>query len=77
MVYTPWSSIRGRFRTIWVHTMIEEHVIEDMIDTLTKSIREAEDLLDQMSLACEWREWFNKNQENEILFVSEVLNENH
>ncbi len=57
--------------------MIEEHVIEDMIDTLTKSIREADDLLDQMSLACEWREWFNKNQENEILFVSEVLNENH
>ena len=57
--------------------MIEEHVIEDMIDTLTNSIREAEDLLDQMSLACEWREWFNKNQENEILFVSEVLNENH
>ena len=77
MVYTPRSSIRSRFRAIWVRTMIEEHVIEDMINTLTKSIREAEDLLDQMSLACEWREWFNKNQENEILFVSEVLNENH
>ena len=57
--------------------MIEEHIIEDMIDTLTKSIREAEDLLDQMSLACEWREWFHKNHETEILFVSEVLNENN
>tara|TARA_A200000159_G_scaffold96721_1_gene89757 strand:- start:124 stop:300 length:177 start_codon:yes stop_codon:yes gene_type:complete len=56
--------------------MIEEHVIEDMIDTLTNSIREADDLLDQMSLCCEWREWFHKNQENEILFVSEVLDEN-
>ena len=48
-----------------------------MIDTLTNSIREADDLLDQMSLAWEWREWFNKNEENDILFVSEVLNENH
>tara|TARA_B100001115_G_C15755418_1_gene369702 strand:+ start:791 stop:964 length:174 start_codon:yes stop_codon:yes gene_type:complete len=57
--------------------MIEEEVIKDMIDTLTNSIREADDLLDQVALACEWREWFNRNQENEILFVSEVLNENH
>ena len=57
--------------------MIEEEVIKDMIDTLTNNIREADDLLDQVALACEWREWFNKNEENEILFVSEVLNENH
>ena len=57
--------------------MIEEEVIKDMIDTLTNSIREADDLLDQVALACEWREWFNKNEENEILFVSEVLNEDH
>ena len=57
--------------------MIEEEVIKDMIYTLTNSIREADDLLDQVALACEWREWFNKNEENDILFVSEVLNENH
>ena len=57
--------------------MIEEEVIKDMIYTLTNSIREADYLLDQVALACEWREWFHKNHETEILFVSEVLNENN
>ena len=33
--------------------MIEEEVIKDMIYTLTNSIREADDLLDQVALACE------------------------
>jgi len=32
--------------------MIEEEVIKDMIDTLTNNIREADDLLDQVALAC-------------------------
>ena len=77
MVYTPWSSIRSRSWSFWVLIMIEEEVIKDMINTLTNSIREADDLLDQVALACEWREWFYKNHETEILLVSEVLHENN
>jgi len=40
--------------------IIEVEIIKDMIDTLTNSIREADNLLDQVALASEWRKWFHK-----------------
>tara|TARA_B100000941_G_scaffold288475_1_gene265446 strand:- start:477 stop:653 length:177 start_codon:yes stop_codon:yes gene_type:complete len=56
--------------------MIEEHILEDMFEHLEQKIREAPCILDQVAIAMEWREFFAKPVENEILFVSEVLDEN-
>ena len=54
---------------------IEQHILEDIIDTLTKSIRDADSLLDQVALASEWHDWFIKNEEIDVLLLSEFLNE--
>ena len=56
--------------------MIEEHILEDMFEHLEQKIREAPCILDQVAITMEWREFFAKPVENEILFVSEVLDEN-
>mgnify|MGYP001170695630 FL=1 len=54
---------------------IEEHILEDMIDTLTQNIRSADSLLDQVALASEWHEWYSRNHEIDVLLVSEFLDE--
>ena len=57
--------------------MIEEHILQDMFEHLEQKIRKAPCILDQVAIAMEWREFFAKPVENDILFVSEVLNENN
>ena len=56
--------------------MIEEEVIKDIIYTLTNSIREADDLLDQAALVQEWSEWLHMHRNHDILFVPN-FNENN
>ena len=77
MIYTPRSCIRCRYRSFGVPLMIEEHILQDMFEHLEKKIREAQCILDQVAISMEWREFFAKPVENDILFVSEVLNENN
>ena len=54
---------------------IEEHILEDIIETLTQNIRDADSLLDQVALASESHDWFIKNEEIDVLLLSEFLNE--
>ena len=56
--------------------MIEEDILDDMFSHVEQKIREAPCILDQVAIAMEWREFFASPIENDILFVSEVLNEN-
>ncbi len=57
--------------------MLEEHILDDMFSHVEQKIREAPCILDQVAIAMEWREFFASPIENDILFVSEVLNENN
>ena len=57
--------------------MLEEHILDDMFSHVEQQIREAPCILDQVAIAMEWREFFASPIENDILFVSEVLNENN
>ena len=46
--------------------------IQDLVKTLEERMLEV-DLLNQISLACEWKEWFLPPVESDVLYVSEVL----
>ena len=49
--------------------MMEEQALNEIVDNLTKSIRQANDLLDQAALVQEWSEWLHMHRNHEILFV--------
>ena len=46
--------------------------IQDLVKTLEERMLEV-DLLNQISLACEWKEWFLPPVESDVLYVSELL----
>ena len=46
--------------------------IQDLVKTLEERMLEV-DLLNQISLACEWKEWFHPPVESDVLYVSELL----
>tara|TARA_B100001250_G_C19089829_1_gene482187 strand:+ start:181 stop:369 length:189 start_codon:yes stop_codon:yes gene_type:complete len=52
----------------------EEESIKDLVDTLQERMLEV-DLLNQVSLACEFKEWFLEKGGSEVLYVSEVINQ--
>ena len=56
--------------------MMEEQALNEIVHNLTKSIREADDLLDQAALVQEWSEWLHMHRNHEILFVPR-FNENN
>ena len=56
--------------------MMEEQALNEIVHNLTKSIREADDLLDQAALVQEWSEWLHMHRNHEILFVPK-FNENN
>ena len=56
--------------------MIDDQILEEICTNLTKSIREADDLLDQAALVQEWSEWLHMHRNHEILFVPK-FNENN
>ena len=56
--------------------MMEEQALNEIVANLTKSIREANDLLDQAALVQEWSEWLHMHRNHEILFVPK-FNENN
>ena len=56
--------------------MIDDRILDEIVDNLTKSIREANDLLDQAALVQEWSEWLHIHRNHEILFVPK-FNENN
>ena len=56
--------------------MMEEQALNEIVDNLTKSIREADDLLDQAALVQEWSEWLHMHRNHEILLVPK-FNENN
>ena len=56
--------------------MIDDRILDEIVDNLTKSIREADDLLDQASLVQEWSEWLHMHRNHEILLVPK-FNENN
>ena len=56
--------------------MIDDRILDEIVDNLTKSIREADDLLDQAALVQEWSEWLHMHRNHEILLVPK-FNENN
>ena len=56
--------------------MMEEQALNEIVHNLTKSIREANDLLDQAALVQEWSEWLHMHRNHDILFVPK-FNENN
>ena len=56
--------------------MIDDRILDEIVDNLTKSIREANDLLDQAALIQEWSEWLHMHRNHEILLVPK-FNENN
>ena len=56
--------------------MLDDQILQEIWANLTKSIREADDLLDQAALVQEWSEWLHMHRNHEILFVPK-FNENN
>ena len=52
----------------------EEEAVRDLIQTLAERMDEV-GFLNQVSLVCEFREWFTSEGEQEVLYVSEVINQ--
>ena len=52
----------------------EEEAVRDLVETLQERMLEV-DLLNQVSLACEFKEWFLDMGGSEVLYVSEVINQ--
>ena len=52
----------------------EEEAVRDLVETLQERMLEV-DLLNQVSLACEFKEWFLDKGGSEVLYVSEVINQ--
>tara|TARA_B100001250_G_C19715440_1_gene751221 strand:+ start:327 stop:518 length:192 start_codon:yes stop_codon:yes gene_type:complete len=50
----------------------EEESIKDLVNTLQERMLEV-DLLNQVSLALEFKEWFLEKEGSEVLYVSEVI----
>ena len=55
---------------------MKEQALNEIVANLTKSIREANDLLDQAALVQEWSEWLHMHRNHDILFVPK-FNENN
>ena len=51
---------------------MEDEQVQDIVDYIQERISET-DLLCQVSIACEWKEWFLQKDGSEVLYVSEVI----
>tara|TARA_B100001250_G_scaffold70984_1_gene57323 strand:+ start:1406 stop:1588 length:183 start_codon:yes stop_codon:yes gene_type:complete len=51
---------------------MEDEQVQDIVDYIQERISET-DLLCQVSIACEWKEWFLHKGGSEVLYVSEVI----
>ena len=48
---------------------MEDEQVQDMVDYIQERISET-DLLCQVSIACEWKEWFLHKGGSEVLYLS-------